>query len=98
MPYHHAPSVALFLFVEGRQAYAVGLIAAGPARDDSKNQLPLPDTSLTSQLAQMLPSAVVDTLTLNEVGSDRDRRLSRKGSSDEVLMPAHSQVGLVVLY
>lgn len=39
----------------------------GEARDASRNKLPVPDTSLTSQLAQLLPLAVADTLTINEV-------------------------------
>lgn len=51
----------------GTRAYAVGLIAVGEARDSSKNKLPVPDTSLSSQLAQLLPLAVADTLTINEV-------------------------------
>lgn len=45
----------------------MGLIAVGEARDASKNKLPVPDTSLSSQLAQLLPLAVADTLTINEV-------------------------------
>lgn len=45
----------------------MGLIAAGIGRDDSKNKLPVPGTSVTSKLAQMLPTAVSDTLTINEV-------------------------------
>lgn len=57
----------IFYLPDGSQAYAVGLVAAGIPKDDSGTALPLPGTSLTSQLAQMLPSAVADTLTLNEV-------------------------------
>lgn len=53
--------------VDGTQAFGVGLIASGIARDDSKNKLPVPGTSVTSKLAQMLPIAVSDTLTINEV-------------------------------
>ncbi|CAN0081634.1 unnamed protein product [Ectocarpus sp. 6 AP-2014] len=52
----------------GTRAYAVGLVAAGLAIDDSKTGLPVPDTSVTSKLAQMLPAAVADTLTINEKG------------------------------
>lgn len=51
---------------DGTRAYAVGLVSAGIPKDDSATALPLPGTSLTSQLAQMLPSAVADTLTLSE--------------------------------
>ncbi|CAM9373029.1 unnamed protein product, partial [Laminaria digitata] len=53
---------------DGTQGYAVGLVAAGLARDDSKTILPVPGTSLTSKLAQMLPSIVSETLTINEDG------------------------------
>lgn len=53
--------------VDGTRAYAVGLVAAGPLRDASANRLPVPRTSLTSKLAQLLPTAVADTLTINEV-------------------------------
>lgn len=53
--------------VDGTRAYAVGLVAAGPSRDESANRLPVPRTSLTSKLVQMLPTAVADTLTINEV-------------------------------
>ena len=59
--------MVLIWYLDGTQAYCVGLIATGVARDDSKNKLPVPGTSVTSKLAQMLPAAVSDTLTINEV-------------------------------
>lgn len=55
---------------DGMTAYAVGLIAPGLSRDSAINKkLPVPPTSLTSKLAQMLPSTVADTLYINEVHS-----------------------------
>ena len=62
---------------DGTQAFAVGLVSAGVARDDSKTTLPVPGTSLTSKLAQMLPSVVSETLTINEVRRDVSRTSQR---------------------
>lgn len=55
----------------------MGLVAAGLARDDSKTTLPVPGSSVTSKLAQMLPSVVSETLTINEVrgGAGEDNHM-----------------------
>jgi len=62
----------------------VGLIAVGEFRGMSPNTLPVPSTSVTSQLAQMLPNDVSDTLTINEVQDGTN-------SCSQYALPCHAK-------